>query len=132
MAEYARLRPLLGATSMDIASMLGTLLERLENADIGGNVRITLLANSGSQKWDLDLNAKQCQLLEGQERSLDRDLDLELVVSAVTWSEIALGRLAPLEAFGTGRLRLRGDAELANKLYEQFKDDAGGITSVCK
>lgn len=138
MEDFARLRPLI-ATSMDVGSTVNAVLDRLDDADVAGNMRITLLSDGellpegGPKQWDLDLGKKQCVAVEetkGQKRA--RNLDLELVMSAATWTEIALGRLAPLEAFSAGRLRLRGDAELANRLYEHLKGDDGGITRICK
>jgi putative sterol carrier protein len=38
---------------------------------------------------------------------------LEIITDARTWTEIATGRIAPLEAFGQGKVRVRGDIELA-------------------
>ena len=39
--------------------------------------------------------------------------DLEIITDAETWTAIAEGKAAPLEAFGQGKVRVRGDIELA-------------------
>ena len=133
MTDCARLRPLIGDSLMDVAATLNAALKHLDNMDVGGSVRITVATGAEPQKWDIDLHSKQCapaKKTKNQER--EPGIDLELIMSETTWLEIAMGRLAPLEAFGAGRLRLRGDAGLANKLYERLKGDAGGVTSVCK
>ncbi|MEX0763354.1 MAG: SCP2 sterol-binding domain-containing protein [Dehalococcoidia bacterium] len=133
MADFARIRPLFSASSMDVAATLDAILEHLGDAGIGGNIRFTLLSDAEPQAWDLDLRAKKYAPVDRPgNRKAAQGVDLELVMKASTWNEIATGRLAPLDAFGAGRLRLRGDANLANELYERLKDDAGGATSVCR
>ena len=43
--------------------------------------------------------------------------DVEIITGAETWWEIAEGRLSPLEAFISGRLRVRGNIERAKRVF---------------
>jgi putative sterol carrier protein len=43
--------------------------------------------------------------------------DVEIITRADTWWGIAEGRLSPLEAFVTGRLRVRGNIERAKRVF---------------
>lgn len=45
--------------------------------------------------------------------------DVEIITRAETWWEIAEGKLSPLEAFLTGRLRVRGHIERAKRVFLQ-------------
>lgn len=42
--------------------------------------------------------------------------DIEIITRAETWWDIADGELSPLEAFVSGRLRVRGDIGLARRV----------------
>jgi putative sterol carrier protein len=42
---------------------------------------------------------------------------VEIITEAETWWEIAERRLSPLEAFVTGRLRVRGNIERAKRVF---------------
>ena len=43
--------------------------------------------------------------------------DVEIITREETWWEIAEGRLSPLEAFVTGRLRVQGNIEQAKRVF---------------
>jgi putative sterol carrier protein len=48
--------------------------------------------------------------------------DLELITTTQVWSETASGKLSPLEAFGRGNVRIRGDIELARVLARRVRE----------
>ncbi|HEX2294102.1 MAG TPA: SCP2 sterol-binding domain-containing protein, partial [Actinomycetota bacterium] len=52
--------------------------------------------------------------------------DVEVIVSAETWNEIAAGAISPLEAFGRGLMRVRGDVNVAWKVARKLGDKAAG------
>ncbi|WP_017626592.1 hypothetical protein [Nocardiopsis chromatogenes] len=52
--------------------------------------------------------------------------DLELIVDATTWWEIACGGLSPLDAFGRGRMRVIGSLTLGRHLAERLGGAASG------
>lgn len=133
MQDYARIRPLIGVSAADVSASLKALLERLGSPDLDGRLRVSVVGAGEPDRWDIDLRARQCTPVDSARKHRTvRGVDVEFIVSSVTWTEIAAGRLAPLEAFAGGKLRFRGDAALANSLYERLKDDAGGVTTVCK
>ncbi len=47
--------------------------------------------------------------------------DLEILTTADIWAAIAAGRLSPLAAFGTGKLRVRGDIGLARQMARRLR-----------
>jgi hypothetical protein len=133
MEQYARLRPLIDVASTDIGATLRALVGRVERHDLVGTVRFSLLTDTGPQRWDVELATKKFgPAVQSATKTSKPQLDLEVIMTAATWAEITAGRIAPLTAFAAGKLRLRGDAKLANILYENLKSDAGGVTSVCK
>ena len=93
--------------------------------DVGRSVRLaaTHLGTSRSSRviqFSLREDQKQrhwCMTLgpdggEASETQIERP-DLEIITDKDTWLEIVEGRLPPIEAFGQGRLRIRGDLKLA-------------------
>jgi putative sterol carrier protein len=52
--------------------------------------------------------------------------DVEIITASETWWEIAEGKLSPLDAFLTGRLRVRGHIERAKRVFLQDLAAAGG------
>ena len=47
--------------------------------------------------------------------------DLEILTTADVWASIAAGRVSPLAAFGTGKLRVRGDIGLARQMARRLR-----------
>jgi len=43
--------------------------------------------------------------------------DVEVITQAETWWAMAEGRLSPLDAFLSGRMRVRGNIELAKRIF---------------
>ena len=58
------------------------------------------------------------------------DADVVVITTEETWQEIARGGLSPLEAFGAGRMRLRGDTRLAVKALKHLAGTPGR-TEIC-
>jgi putative sterol carrier protein len=59
------------------------------------------------------------------------DPDVEIITTPDTWWEIATGKLAPHEAFFGGRMRLRGDARIAQDMLKQVAASPEGRTHLC-
>ena len=57
--------------------------------------------------------------------------DLELIMAPETWWEVASGRLAPHEAFSSGRMRVRGDTDLAQDVLKHAAASPGP-THLCR
>lgn len=47
--------------------------------------------------------------------------DLEILTTADVWAAVVAGRVSPLAAFGTGKLRVRGDIGLARQLARRLR-----------
>jgi putative sterol carrier protein len=56
--------------------------------------------------------------------------DVELIMVPETWWEIASGRVAPHEAFLRGRMRVRGDTDLAQRMLK-YVAGSSGRTHLC-
>lgn len=50
---------------------------------------------------------------------------VELITKPETWAQIAAGRLAPIDAFMDGLMRLRGDVTLAQKIMKHVAGSPG-------
>lgn len=130
-SDYARLRNLTAPTGDDLAQTFHRLGGELEGAmqlerDESAAVLFTLLGEGRRSQWSLQIEGGSCSV---QEREIEA-ADLEIVVREDGWWDIASGRLSPLEVFGEGRLRLRGDLSLAERLYAALASDDGTV-AVC-
>jgi putative sterol carrier protein len=56
---------------------------------------------------------------------------VEVITTPEIWKEIASGRLAPHDAFLEGRMRVRGDVRVAQRMVKHLAG-AEGLTSVCR
>ena len=83
-------------------------------------VRIQFTISDGNDVrcWNLALTPKSCKASEGKYKSPQ----LEILTQADTWLKIATGQLSPLEAFGQGKLRVRGDITLARFVARKLRD----------
>ena len=67
------------------------------------------LDSDAVRSWSLELGTDHCQVRVAR----TPDPDLELLLKEETWWQIADGALPPLEAFGKGAMRVRGDLRVA-------------------
>jgi putative sterol carrier protein len=132
MADPERLRPLIGAGALDVGATLEVAVERAAAAGLEGTVQLTLVeeAEPRERTWHVDLKRKSCREVKGGQRSKKggqrSKADVELIMSPATWTEIAAGKLGPMEAFGAGRMRIAGDAHKAQTLYEPLLAEPAG------
>lgn len=100
---------------------LATTFERMAAA-VGKGARAALIRfairdGRTTRVWSLVMTADGCKVSEAKyARS-----DLEILTDAATWSSIAGGELSPLEAFGRGKLRVRGDIALARHVARKLQ-----------
>jgi putative sterol carrier protein len=125
MTDSGRLKPLVDAGALDVGSTLQVAVERAAAAGLEGKVELTLVeeAESSERTWHADLKRKTCREVKGKRPA---GADVELIMSPATWTEIAAGRLGPMQAFAAGRLRIRGDAHRAKTLYGPLLDEPVG------
>ncbi|HLZ61914.1 MAG TPA: SCP2 sterol-binding domain-containing protein [Ktedonosporobacter sp.] len=73
---------------------------------------------SGEQagKWALKIANKTCELIRG---GVEKP-DITMIMSDETWLAIAEGKLDPMNAFMTGKVKTAGDMMLAMRLQNLF------------
>jgi putative sterol carrier protein len=69
------------------------------------------------RQWCLAMTPSGCEVTE---TATERP-DLEIVTDATSWADIASGKLAVLEAFGLGKVRVRGSIELARVIARRLQ-----------
>jgi putative sterol carrier protein len=80
-------------------------------------IRVTISDGKDARSWNLLMSTEGCKLSDGHyERP-----DLEILIDEETFSSIAAAKLSPLEAFGRGRLRVRGDIALARRVARKLQ-----------
>jgi putative sterol carrier protein len=100
---------LLSQDKTDIAGSFGRMAALLATADRAALLQFTISNGREVRCWCLTLTPDSCKASEGKyERP-----DLEILTTAEVWLMIASGELSLLEAFGQGKLRVRGDIALA-------------------
>jgi len=96
-AAFTRLSEVLGAVQEPL-----TVHFRITDEGIG-------------QSWFIDSGPEGCRVT----KDAPRQSDVEVILDAETWNLIASGTISPLEAFGRGQLRIRGDINLAHRFVQQ-------------
>jgi putative sterol carrier protein len=67
-------------------------------------------------KWALRIANQTCQLIKGGVEQPD----LNMSMSDEVWLGIASGKLDPVNAFTTGKIKMSGDTRLAMRLQQLF------------
>jgi putative sterol carrier protein len=117
LAELARpFSDLLGAKG-PIENSFKQLAAALARSKRTGVIQFTIEGET-VRRWCVAISPTGC---EATETATERP-DLEIITDASSWSDIASGRVAPLEAFGTGKVRVRGNLELARLLARRARE----------
>lgn len=119
MAEYAKLKSLIElpkgkkATAQHINKAAGGLAAALKKERAAGRFRVGVLDKGKETKLSIDHAGGASKV------SADAGgrANLEVRASRETLTEIATGRLSPVDAYLTGRLQLRGDLEYGKRVY---------------
>lgn len=67
-------------------------------------------------KWALKIADQTCQLIKGGVEQAD----LTMSMSDQTWLDLASGKLDPVNAFTTGKIKMSGDRRLAMRIQQLF------------
>ncbi len=78
------------------------------------------LSGEGGGTWALEIANGTCKLVEGGVENPKT----KFILSAADWVAIATGKLNPMNAFMTGKLKVQGDQSLALKLQSMFPSPA--------
>lgn len=81
------------------------------------SIQFTIQAGQRARQWCVNLSPKGADVSEG---AVERP-HLEIIADTECWTQVASGELAPLEAFGRGRMRVRGSVELARVLVRSLR-----------
>ena len=112
------LAPITVSTGGSIEDTIARLAATLRWTRPSAVVRFTILQPTPARSWALDLSRKGCHIGE----SRDEPPDLEILTTADVFQKIFAGELAPLHAFGEGRMRVRGSLELARALVRKLRE----------
>jgi putative sterol carrier protein len=108
---------LLGGNQEDLAAGFKRMAKLLGKWRRPALIQFTIGQGRGARQWALVLTPERCTVTE---EAADRP-DLEVLTSREVWSQVASGELPPLYAFGQGKMRVRGDLEIARLLARRLQ-----------
>ena len=85
-----------------------------------------VISKDRRRQWLLEFSGSKCECSECHVDSPD----FEVIVRESAWWDIASGRLSPMEVFGQGKMRIRGDLTFGEALYRALARNDGTAT-VC-
>jgi putative sterol carrier protein len=104
----------------DLAGSFERMAKLLGRWKKTARLQFTLSEGGRERSWNLALTPKNCKAMEGK---VNRP-NLEIITDAETWLQIAGRHLSPLEAFGQGKMRVRGDLTLARLIARRLREPA--------
>lgn len=118
LADFTHPFPnLFGGKESDLGQSFTQVATALARSKRTGSLQFTIDDEGKTRQWCVAISPSKCEAVEA---AVERP-DLEIITDARTWGDIAAGRVAPLEAFGQGKVRLRGDIELAQLLARRVR-----------
>lgn len=99
------------------AEAFDRMAKKLAGTRRAGVIQFRLTRGRRTKCWGLALSPKESRVIDAEVESPA----LELITDEKTWAAIAGGQLAPLEAFAGGKLRVRGDLELARSMVRRIR-----------
>lgn len=121
--EFARLQDLTDGGNADLPASFANMAALLENAGFDVRIEFHILVDQSFRQFSLRVAGGKSSAAGGS----SPDPDLHVITSQETWHEIARGGLAPLDAFGAGRLRLRGDTRLGVQVLKHLAGTPGRV-----
>jgi putative sterol carrier protein len=127
--RFAVLKDLTNSGRSSPAEALHRLGELLGPSKVHGTLHLRLLQSGAAS----DASAFSVTFGKAKGKSTPKAAlkrTVEIITTPETWAEIAGGRMAPHDAFLSGRMRMRGNVALAQTLIRHVAGSAG-ITSLC-
>jgi putative sterol carrier protein len=119
LADFTSRWPnLLQGKKTDPTRTLEEIGKRLSRSKRSALIRITLGGDAEGSSWSLSMKSGRCSV----SRAATGKANLELITTPATWTAIVSGSMSPLEAFGRGQVRVRGDIELARLLARRIQE----------
>lgn len=124
--RFATVRPLGTQRGRRTDESIEELASALAGSGEAGRLQVTIRGGDKPRQFSIDLEGDS---RSRQARKADEP-DLEVVVQESTWWELVEGRLSPPDAFRRGKMRIRGDVHMGNRLYKFLAADDGS-TELC-
>jgi putative sterol carrier protein len=124
----ARFQDLTNGGRADVAGTLEQFAAGLKASNLRGTVQFVIQDKDGEKTYAIHL-AKNAPRVEAKASS--KEPDLELLTTADTWMSIARGEISPLEAFGRGRMRVRGTNISIGPLILAHLSGGQGRVDIC-
>jgi putative sterol carrier protein len=126
MKSFATFRPLIRSNRENVRTSLEQVARSLSTTGEQTRIHFRLLNSGKREAWTVHVGGKKADV---QDRHTGKP-KVEVVTRVETWNEIALGKLSPLEAFVTGRLRVRGDVEMTKRMLRHLCEP-NGVIDIC-
>jgi putative sterol carrier protein len=118
---FVKLKPLLATVaSSQLAASFDRMAESLNGASFSGIARFTLVGGPQTQSFTISLQEGSAKM-----ESDAKEVDFEIITTAEIWLAIAEGKLAPLDAFTQGKMRVRGDYKLGQQIMKRLAANDG-------
>ena len=108
---------LLGGRRSGLDASFKRIAQAMSKSKRHAAVQFTIATRSKPRHWCVLLHPKGAEVSDG---AIEQP-SLEIITDTECWTQIASGSLSPLEAFGQGRLRVRGSIELARSIARQLR-----------
>lgn len=106
----------------DLARSFDEVCRRLGGSADTFTVTFRVDDASNERTWSFEAGPDGCRVTDSQESAPD----LEIFLDVQTCKQLLSGSIVPLEAFGRGRMRVRGDVRLARKVVRRLQAGAAG------
>lgn len=117
LADFLAVPKRLDRGKADLATTFERMAAAVGKGDRAALIRFAIRDGSATRVWSLVMTADGCKVSKAKHARSD----LEILTDAATWSSIAGGELSPLEAFGRGKMRVRGDIALARHVVRKLR-----------
>ncbi len=121
--DFVKFRPLTQVNVDHLTSSFSYMAEALAGSKLNGTLRVKLVTGSHRQSFTLSMKDGQANVESG----VQGEVELEVITTPETWLEIAQGNLAPLTAFTSGLMRVRGNIKLGQRIMERLAAQPGRV-----
>jgi putative sterol carrier protein len=123
-STFAAMQNLAPSGERDVTKALHRLGELLAPSQLHATFQLQLVHDAvGEQTSSVRLMLADGKATISSER-VDNP-DVEIITTPETWWEIATGKLAPHDAFFSGRMRVRGDTRMAQNMLKVVASPEG-------
>jgi putative sterol carrier protein len=116
--DFAKLKKIAKPGQRELKPAVERLAKLLESSGEVAEVQLDIVQGRATDVWNLSLERKTATT----SNKPARHPDVHIIVSRTTWQEIAEGDRSPIDAFLSGKLRVRGDTDLAKRLFKRVAD----------